>query len=238
MNNMIKLILISMTLFCGCGSPDHTTSHSTDEQKTETQESSCDCGYRKVLFEGKYGSYPSILVCGTILEEDAYKGFSKVNELSILDCTSEEHLMDFEGDEITEHLVKVDKQVHVISLTYMIVDEEWNLGSQPLIGRTLIPDPDSLHMGNRRLMLAPPPAMSVYQRDSIQRLALQLWNEFEEKQTLTIPDELAIYQLFLGAVNGMDEAKKVLQQAYERDDYDGAISETLAEIPFSILEEN
>lgn len=172
-----------------------------------------------------------LIVCGYKLSEMGSASIL-ISALLVYDCVSKKAIIDFSGDEISQSLIKIydGDSISLVQNQYAIIDSNWNIGSVPFAESVIKFENGRAVLTNPKVVFSPHIPTKL-QADSIIKLC-QYLDEFKEVPSPAYPlNEKSIYILYMGHTAGIECSTALLGQLNSIFKLDGAVAETLRELP-------
>jgi len=169
-----------------------------------------------------------LIVCGNFEKKITDNKFV-VSEFIIYECMNEKEVINYSEDATFKSVITIEKDSVIITETHYILNNNWEIDITPA-KETVIKfvNDEAVITSEKQAFVVPP--LTKEQTDSLFILNKNLIEKAKGEKIHYPYDEKTIYLLFMGAINGNQDAKYLLRNLGELFILDGAIAETLGEI--------
>jgi hypothetical protein len=169
-----------------------------------------------------------LIFCGRINKKLSETKFV-ISEFKMIDCNDKKEIIDQAEDAVSQSVVTIEKDSLLVAETHYILNSNWEMDIVPARETTIKFVQGKPILSSKRDIFAAPP-LAKEQQDSLATLNKNLKEKSKAGKIIYPYDEKSIYLLFMGAVNGNEEARYLLKNLDRLFILDGAIAETREEI--------
>ena len=189
----------------------------------------CECKNNDTpIISFKDKSNNQLIFCGRLdkkLSEDKFV----ISEFKLIDCNDKKEIINQTEDAVSKSIVTVKEDSLLIAETHYILNSKWEIDIVPATEITIKFTLGKPILSSKRNVFIVPP-LSKEQQDSLIILNKNLKEKAKTGKSIYPYDEKSIYLLFMGAINGDEDAKYLLKNLDKLFVLDGAIAETRSEI--------
>lgn len=179
-----------------------------------------------IFFKDKNNN--QLIFCGRLDKKLSENKFV-VSEFKLIDCNDKKEIINQSEDAVSKSIVTIKTDSLLVAETHYILNSKWEIDIVPATETTIkFVQGKPVLSSKRNIFIAPP--LGKEQQDSLITLNKNLKEKAKTGKSVYPYDEKSIYLLFMGAVNGNEDAKYLLKNLNKLFILDGAIAETRGEI--------
>jgi hypothetical protein len=187
----------------------------------------CDNGLKKIY------KINEVLVCGHIEEQINSK--YKLKSLTVLNCTKNEFIVNYDGDEITPFSITFQNDtIILVEYHYAPIGDNWEMSSFPFERKYIISSYDSIQISKPEIIFDYPNLTNNQIKD-INNICRTLEHYTSNERKIYPLEYESIYILFIGAYKNISNSREIYRSIRTNFILDGAVAETYGEIHFDSL---
>lgn len=218
-NSMCQIILLLIALIPSCGNP-YKESMGADNCK-------CNNNVEPIIFF-KDKSDNQLIFCGSLDKKISENKFV-ISEFKLVNCKDKKEIINQAEDAVSKSIVTIKTDSLLIAETHFVLNSKWEIDIVPAMETTVKFINGTPNLSSKRNVFVAPP-LTKEQQDSLSTLNKNLKEKAKSGKSIYPYDEKTIYLLFMGAINGNQDAKYLLKNLSELFILDGAVAETRGEI--------
>lgn len=220
MINQLFILLTLGLMYLNCENPNK-------DRERVLLKCNCKNNVAPILFF-KDKSNNQLIFCGRldkIISENTFL----ISEFKLVDCNDEMEIINQSEDAVSKSIIIINPDSILIAETHYILNSKWEIDIVPALETTIKFIHAKPNLSPKRNVFTAPP-LTKEQHDSLIILNKNLTEKAKAGKSIYPYNEMTIYLLFMGAVNGSEDAKYLLKNLDNLFVLDGAIAETRGEI--------
>jgi hypothetical protein len=174
-----------------------------------------------------------VLICGHIEEQS--NSINKVKSITILNCSKNEYIINYDGDEITPFsIIFQNDTIVLVEYHYAPMGDDWKISSIPFEKKYIISSYDSIKVTAPEIIFDYPD-LSAKQIKDINNICRTLEKHSSDEKRLYPLEYESIYILFIGAYKNIFNSREIYRNIRTKFVLDGAVAETYDEIHYDSL---